>query len=168
MDLLERKIFDLINPLIEDLGYTIVRVKFYDASHRTLQIMAERKSDRDLSANDCAKISYEISTAMEVEDPISGEYNLEVSSPGIDRPLVRQQDFVDYADNVAKISTNFPIDGRKRYKGRLKGINDKNEVLIQLDDLKEVSVIPFEDIASAKLVLTDELVEKTQKLHKNS
>ncbi len=162
-DLLEQKIADLITPSVESMGYEIVRVKLFDGAPKTLQIMAERSSDHDLNVDDCEKISRSVSAIMDVEDPISDEYNLEVSSPGIDRPLVRLKDFSDYKDFEAKIITSMPIEGRKRYKGRLLGVDKANNIQIKLNENNEEFAIPFSEIASAKLVLTDELINKVVK-----
>ncbi len=159
------KIEKLIEPTLQSLGYDVVRIKLSDGSPQILQIMAERRSDGDLGIEDCSKISRAISTILDIEDPISSEYNLEVSSPGIDRPLVKLNDFRRFAGNEIKLTTNYPnpLDNRRRYRGLLVGLtNDDKEIVIELNDASEDAIIEYENVASAKLVLTDELIAKAQ------
>lgn len=159
--ILERKIHDMIEEPLASMEYNIVRVKFLEKSGGVLQIMAERKSDYQLSIADCTKINNIISDILDVENPITNNYNLEISSPGIDRPLVRKEDFDKYSDNIAKIVTKFTLNGRRRFKGNLKGIDkDNKSINIVLGDTKEKINILFDDIESAKLVLTDDLLRK--------
>lgn len=153
----ENRVAELIAPVIADLGFELVRVKLLQGASgrsQTLQIMAERP-DGTMNVDGCAKISRAVSALLDVEDPIRGEYVLEVSSPGIDRPLVRLQDFDKYAGFVAKVETSEPIDGRRRFRGLLKGIEGSN-ILLEGDDV--VYTIAFDTIEKAKLVLTDELI----------
>jgi len=152
----------LISPTIEAMGYDLVRVQLQGKEHLTLQIMAERRDGIAMTVDDCADISRALSAVLDVEDPISGAYNLEVSSPGIDRPLTREKDFVNWAGFEAKIETAAPVAGRKRFRGRLKGLDDAKSVLLLSDDGEELA-LPFADIHRAKLVLTDDLIEAAMK-----
>jgi ribosome maturation factor RimP len=153
----ENRVAELIAPVIADLGFELVRVKLLQGASgrsQTLQIMAERP-DGTMNVDGCAKISRAVSALLDVEDPIRGEYVLEVSSPGIDRPLVRLQDFDKFAGFVAKVETSEPVDGRRRFRGLLKGIEGSN-ILLEGDD--QLYTIAFDMIEKAKLVLTDELI----------
>lgn len=152
----------VIEPTLEDLGFRLVRVKIQgDGRDRIVQLMAERP-DGSITVDDCEAISKAVSPVLDVADPVSGTYRLEVSSPGIDRPLVRPSDFEDWSGHEAKIELNEPIDGRKRFKGVLEGFED-GEVRIKADT-GEHGVqhlgLPVHLIADAKLVLTDELIRE--------
>ena len=156
---IERKIAQLVRPVIEDKGYELVCVSMQGPE---LQIMAENPATRNLGVDDCALLSREISALLEVEDPIKGRYRLEISSPGIDRPLVKLQDFADFAGFEAKIEVNPPIEGQKRFRGRLKGIEkngEEDEIVLETDE--GTAYLPFASLEKAKLVLTDELLKKT-------
>ncbi len=158
---LENNINTLIAEPLAEMGYDIVRINFSDGDNKILQIMAERISDKQLNIDDCSKISRYISDIFDVEDIIAGEYNLEVSSPGIDRPLVRKKDFDEYKNNLFKATTKQPIDGRRRYKGMLLGLSeDSDNVLLRLNDTNEEISLPYNEIESAKLIFTDALVAK--------
>ena len=146
----------LIAPTLAGMGYALVRARLSGGGRRTLQVMAERSDGATMKVADCAEISRALSALLDVEDPIEGAYDLEVSSPGIDRPLVRLEDFARFAGFDAKIETARPIDGRKRFSGRLDGVN-AGRVHIDLGD-GTVAALPYEDIREAKLVLTDELI----------
>ena len=148
-------IADLISPSIEALGYELVRVTLAGNTRKVLQILAEPKDGRVMSVEDCARVSRAVSAILDVEDPISGAYSLEVSSPGIDRPLTRPKDFDRYAGHEAKIETHEPIEGRKRFKGILKGVADEN---VKIDSEGAELALPLNQIAKAKLVLTDALI----------
>ena len=162
---LKQKITSLVEPSMHSMGYDIVRIKLFDGDHKTLQIMAERLSDGELGIEDCEKISKTISTLLDIEDPISDEYSLEVSSPGIDRPLVRPKDFQRYAGFTAKLQTHLPIDGRRCFKGKILGFSDeKQEISIKTDDVAEQCIIAMDNLETAKLVLTDELLASTKHL----
>jgi len=150
---------ELIRPTLDDMGYDIVRVQLMGTKRVTMQIMAERKDGRAMTVDDCAAISHEVSAILDVEDPIAGAYSLEVSSPGIDRPLVALRDFERYAGFDAKIDCQHAIDGRKRFKGTLMGVVDGN-VRIRMDGA-DVD-LPFDDIHRAKLLLTDALINAAQ------
>lgn len=147
----------LIEPTLEAMGYALVRVVIVGAAGRpTLQVMAERNDGAEMSVDDCAAISEAISAVLDVEDPISGAYTLEVSSPGIDRPLVKKADYERFAGFEAKLETAQPIGGRKRFRGRVLGTSAE-AVRVKLDTGDEVE-LPLDSIAKAKLVLTDELI----------
>jgi len=152
---IERKITELVQPVIEDKGFDLVAVTLQGAE---LQIMAENPETRRLGVDDCAMLSREISTLLEVEDPIEGRYRLEVSSPGIDRPLVKLQDFADFEGFEAKIEISPPLEGQKRFRGFLKGI-EEDEIVLQTD--RGPVNLPYASLEKAKLVLTDELIKKT-------
>ena len=148
----------LAEPLLQDMGLRLVRVKM---SGPTLQIMAERP-DGSFTIDDCEKLSRAISPLLDVEDVVPTRYHLEVSSPGIDRPLVRACDFETWKGHEVKIEMAVPVAGRKRFRGPLEGFHD-GEVRLFIDDPqagdKPLLVgVPFADIASANLVLTDELI----------
>ncbi len=156
---LEQRIENIISPSVESLGYALVRVKLLEGAPRTLQIMAERTSDKQLNIDDCEKISRTVSALLDVEDPITEEYNLEVSSPGIDRPLVKPEDFERYAGFDVKLSTHTPINNRKRFKGILLGYQtDANSIAMKLNDTGEEVTLSLDDIDNAKLVITDKLL----------
>ena len=158
---LDRRIAEIITPVIEDMGYEVVRVRLMKSlKETTLQVMAQ-KPDGTIEVDDCAKISTALSATLDVEDPIIEAYSLEVSSPGIDRPLTRLKDFEQWAGNEAKIETSELIDGRRRFKGQLAGI-EGDEVLITLDEQGEDITIglKFDWLSDAKLVLTDELIRE--------
>jgi ribosome maturation factor RimP len=161
---LEARIAHIVEPAIEDLGYELVRVKIFGQNGMTVQIMAERP-DGTMRVEDCETISRTISPTLDVEDPISGEYNLEVSSPGIDRPLTRAKDFERWSGHEARIELAVARDGRKRFRGTLLGMRDgaAGEKLagVQLKDTPDSpeAWLPLDDIGEAKLILTDELIK---------
>jgi ribosome maturation factor RimP len=153
----------MIAPEVEALGFDLVRVKLFgQGDERTLQIMAERRETRQLVIEDCMAISRRLSDLLDETDPIEEAYRLEVSSPGIDRPLTRLHDFADWAGHEARITTLEGIEGRKTFKGLLVGLEGET---IQLKDAKVGDVaIAFDNINSAKLVLTDALIAATMPL----
>jgi ribosome maturation factor RimP len=156
----------LVEPPLESMGYELVRVQVSGGeSDMRLQIMAERWDRTEMNVEDCASISRAISTILDVEDPISGTYTLEVSSPGLDRPLVRLEDFTRFVGFEARIDTRVAIIDRKRFRGSLKAVEGET-IHIAVDD--ETYEIPFREILRAKLVLTDELIATSQKAHKQS
>ena len=159
---MDRRIADIIQPTVEGMGYELVRVRLMSGKSMTLQIMAERP-DGSMEVDDCAQLSHAVSAVLDVEDPIVDGYTLEVSSPGIDRPLTRLADFDRWAGWVARLETDELIDGRKRFKGQLRGVED-GEVLI---DIAEGTVgLKFEWLADAKLVMTDELIAESLRARK--
>ena len=157
---IDRRLADIVRPLIEGMGFELVRIRLMGGNTATLQIMAERPTG-GIEVDDCAEISTAVGALLDVEDPIADNYTLEVSSPGIDRPLTRLKDFDEWSGYVAKIETSELIDGRKRFKGTLAGVED-GEVLIEIEDQGEPVTIglKFDWLADAKLVLTDELVRE--------
>lgn len=165
---MDQRIAAIVAPVIEDLGYELVRLRLMGGETATLQIMAD-KPEGGIEVDDCARISTELSAILDVEDPISAEYVLEVSSPGIDRPLTRLKDFDIWSGYEAKIETSEPIDGQKRFKGQIAGSQD-NEVLIEIDRPGGPVTIglTFDLLADAKLVLTDELVRETLRQRKDA
>jgi len=156
----DRALLEMIDPVAESLGLAIVRVRLMGGTvRRRLQVMAERVKDHDISVEECARLSRAMSEVLDVSDPISGEYLLEVSSPGIDRPLTRLIDFTLFEGYEARLETDRMVEGRKRFKGLLAGVEGDN-VAIDLDGEDETALIPFEWLADAKLVLTDELLKR--------
>ena len=156
----DRALLEMIDPVAESLGLAVVRVRLMGGTlRRRLQIMAERVVDNDISVEECARLSRAVSEVFDAADPISGEYLLEVSSPGIDRPLTRLIDFDLFEGYEARLETDRMVEGRKRFKGILAGIEGDN-VAIDLDGEEDTALIPFEWIADAKLVLTDELLKR--------
>ena len=159
---LEARIAGIIEPVLADLGFRLVRVRVTAQQGRTVQIMAER-SDGTMSVEDCETVSKAISPVLDIEDPIAEAYHLEVSSPGIDRPLVRASDFEIWTGHVAKIETRMLVDGRKRFRGRIIGLSD-GRALLARDDAPagepDRFEVPLDQIGDAKLVLTDELIRE--------
>ncbi|MGH1458242.1 MAG: ribosome maturation factor RimP [Paracoccaceae bacterium] len=157
---MDRRLAEIITPVIEDMGYELVRVRLMSGKTNTLQIMAD-KPEGGIEVDDCAKISTALGATLDVEDPISDEYVLEVSSPGIDRPLTRLKDFDMFEGYEAKLETGELIDGRRRFKGVLAGI-EGDEVLINLEEGKETVTVglQFDWLTDAKLVLTDDLIKE--------
>ena len=145
----------IIEPALDAMGYRLVRVQLIGARRPTLQVMAERRDEAAMTVEDCAEISRAISALLDVADPIAGAYTLEVSSPGIDRPLVRPEDYDRFAGYAARIELNQPIDGRRRFRGRLLG--RAADYVRLADDAGEIH-LPLAAIARAKLLLTDDLL----------
>lgn len=155
---IDRRLAEIIQPVIEGMGYELVRLRLQGGRTATLQIMADRP-EGGINVEDCALISTAISATLDVEDPLEDAYHLEVSSPGIDRPLTRLKDFATFEGYDARLETNQAIDGRKRFKGVLAGV-DGDEVLLNIEDRgKTVTVgLNFDLLSDAKLLLTDELI----------
>ena len=151
---IDQRLAQIITPVIEDLGYELVRVRLMTGKNAILQVMADRP-EGGIEDDDCAKISNEVGAILDVEDPIAEEYALEVSSPGIDRPLTRMKDFENFEGYEAKIETTELVDGRRRFKGELAGI-EGDEVLINVAE--GTLGLKFDWLSDAKLVLTDELI----------
>ncbi len=164
--LIEDRLVALIEPVANAAGFELVRVRITGGQTKTLQVMAERP-DRTMSAGDCAKLSRALSPALEEADLIDGAYNLEVSSPGIDRPLVRLKDFHDWQGWPAKLELNRLVEGRKRFKGVVAGVDD-GKVAFDIEGEEDTALFPLEWIASAQLVLTDELIKQTMKADKQA
>jgi ribosome maturation factor RimP len=167
---LPARVATIVEPVIEQLGYRLVRVRVSSAEGCTVQIMAERP-DGTMSVEDCEAVSRALSPVLDVADPIERAYRLEISSPGIDRPLVRKSDFERYTGHVAKIETSMPIQGRKRFRGVLAGTEGET-ARIRRDDAAEGEeteiMIPIEEMSEAKLVLTDELVTEALRREKSA
>ncbi|MEW5421658.1 ribosome maturation factor RimP [Amorphus sp. 3PC139-8] len=156
---LDARIATIVEPVLADLGYRLVRVKVSNLNGCTLQIMAERP-DGTMTVDDCEEISKGISPVLDLEDPIDKAYNLEISSPGIDRPLVRRSDFDRWMGHETKIELSRMRDGRKRFRGVLIGARGDNAVLrIEGKEGASEVELPIEDISDARLVLTDALIE---------
>ena len=165
---LDRRLAEIITPVIEDMGFELVRVRYMGGKTATVQIMAE-KPDGGIEVDDCANISTAVSATLDVEDPIEDAYTLEVSSPGIDRPLTRLKDFDTWTGYQAKLETADLIDGRRRFKGALQG-TEGDEVLIEIElDGQPVTIgLKFEWLSDAKLVLTDELIRDVLRARKDA
>jgi ribosome maturation factor RimP len=153
----------LIEPEVKRLGYELVRVMMIGgSSDPTLQVMAERPDTRQLDITDCEKISRHLSDMLDLADPIDGSYRLEVSSPGIDRPLTRLKDFSDWRGHEARLHLALPHEGRKNFTGTLQGLEGEEVLILTRDG--EAHALAFSGIASAKLVLTDKLIQATAPL----
>ena len=147
----------LVEPSLSDLGYEIVRLRLMGGDgQKILQVMIDRSDETPVSVEDCAVVSRQLSAVLDVEDPISGNYNLEVSSPGIARPLVKERDFERFLGFIAKVELETTIRGRKRFRGRLIGC-DRGMVSIQTEQGEEE--LPISDIVAANLILSDDLIE---------
>ena len=167
---LSARVATIVEPVIEQLGYRLVRVRVSGAEGCTVQIMAERP-DGSVTVEDCEAVSRALSPVLDVADPIDRAYRLEVSSPGIDRPLVRKSDFERYAGHVARIETAMPIQGRKRFRGTLMG-TEGEAARIRRDDATEGEeaeiLLPIEEMSEARLVLTDQLVAEALRREKSA
>jgi ribosome maturation factor RimP len=160
---LSARVAGIVEPVIEGLGYRLVRVRVSGSDGCTVQVMAER-ADGTMTIEDCEICSRALSPVLDADDPVDRAYRLEVSSPGIDRPLVRQSDFVRYANNFVKVEMAVAVEGRKRFRGQLLGA-EGNMARIRRDDAAAGEtadiMLPIEDMAEAKLVLTDALIAES-------
>ncbi len=165
---IDRRLADIVGPVIEGLGFELVRIRLMGGRTRTLQIMADRP-DGGIEVDDCATISTAVSAVLDVEDPVEDNYILEVSSPGIDRPLTRLKDFDVWADYEARLETTELIDGRRRFKGELRG-TEGDEVLIEIEEpTGKVTIgLKFDWLSDAKLILTDDLIAEMLRQKKAS
>ena len=167
---LPARVATIAEPMIESLGYRLVRVKVSASEGCTVQIMAERP-DGSMKVEDCETVSRALSPVLDVADPIERAYRLEISSPGIDRSLVRKSDFDRYAGHLVKIEMEIPVNGRKRFRGQLAG-TEGNAARIRRDDAapdEEADVLlPIEEMSKAKLVLTDDLVTEALRREKTA
>jgi ribosome maturation factor RimP len=165
---IDRRLAEIVTPTIEGLGFELVRIRLQGGKTATLQIMADRP-EGGIVVDDCARISTAVSAVLDVEDPIEDNYHLEVSSPGIDRPLTRLKDFDVWEGYEAKIETSETIDGRRRFKGIVRG-TEGDEVLIEIEEKGEQVTIglQFDWLSDAKLVLTDELIDEMLRQKKAS
>jgi len=157
---IDAKVAAIVEPVINTLGFRLVRVRLSGLNGQTLQIMAERP-DGTMTVEDCELVSQTVSPVIDVEDPISGSYHLEISSPGIDRPLVRKSDFADWAGHIARIETSVMHEGRRKFRGKIV-LGDADSVVIESDQIsygnEPVVRLPFDIISDARLVLTDDLI----------
>jgi ribosome maturation factor RimP len=157
---LDQRLADIIEPVLVGMGFRLVRVRMLNQNGLTMQVMAER-NDGTMTVQDCEEVSMAISPVLDVEDPVDKEYHLEVSSPGIDRPMVRKSDFVRWQGNIVKCETSILIDNRKRFRGKIAEV-DADGFTIERDQVaygEEPRVtIPFTALADAKLILTDDLI----------
>ncbi|HUF88076.1 MAG TPA: ribosome maturation factor RimP [Thermohalobaculum sp.] len=160
----DQRLARIVTPTVEGMGFRLVRLRLMGGKRPTLQIMAERP-DGTMEIEDCAELSRALSAVLDVEDPIAGEYTLEVSSPGIDRPLTRPDDFSRWAGYQARLESDEPIDGRRRFKGTLTGL-EGGAVLIETAE--GPARVPIHGLADAKLVLTDALVAESLKARKHA
>jgi ribosome maturation factor RimP len=163
---LEARIADAIAPALTHMGYELVRVAVLGRDHPTVQIMADRADGNLISVEDCEAISHQVGAMLDIEDPIPGNWTLEVSSAGIDRPLTRVKDWNRFAGHIAKAETAMPVHGRKRFSGIVLGA-DTQYARMRLDDGTEAA-LPLADIRKARLVLTDALIEATSTAKKPS
>lgn len=156
----DARLLELLDPVAEAAGYEIVRLRLMGGTaQRRLQIMAERSADGDMNVDDCARLSRAVSEVMDAADPITGEYLLEVSSPGVDRPLTRLKDFETFEGFEVRLELDRLAEGRKRFKGVLAGVEGE-QVAIDLEGEAETALVPFTWISDCKLVLTDELMKR--------
>lgn len=158
---IDERILAIAEPIAKDMGLNIVRVRVQSGRRKTVQIMAERVSDGLLGISECEALSRELSATLDVEDPIHDPFILEVSSPGLERPLTSLEDFKHYAGYYARVDLDRMVEGRKRFRGVLAGI-DGNNIDIDLDGETETAQIPFEWVSEAKLLITDELIKAGQ------
>ena len=148
---------DLLEPVITGLGYEVVRILTIGQKNPTLQIMIDRLDGKDITVEDCATVSRTVSTVLDEKDPIKDQYSLEVSSPGLDRPLTKIEHFKRFSGYEARIETAVEVEKRKRFKGVLGNVDEQNRVHIDVDGTDYT--IAFDDISKAKLILTDELLQ---------
>ncbi|MDQ0455555.1 ribosome maturation factor RimP [Rhizobium paknamense] len=157
---LDRRIAEIIEPVLTDMGYKLVRVRMMNQNGLTMQIMAER-ADGTMTVEDCEKVSMAVSPVLDVEDPVDKAYHLEVSSPGIDRPMVRKSDFERWNGHLLKCETSVLLDGRKRFRGKIVEVSG-DAFTLERDQVgygEELRVsVPFTALAEAKLILTDDLI----------
>jgi ribosome maturation factor RimP len=157
----DRDLLDLLDPVAEAAGYEIVRLRLMGGTQRRrLQVMAERPSDGEMSVDDCARLARAVSEVLDAADPINGEYMLEVSSPGIDRPLTRLKDFETYEGLEVRLELDRLADGRKRFKGEIAGVEGEAVALNTEEDPDNTTLVPFAWIQEAKLVLNDDLMKR--------
>jgi ribosome maturation factor RimP len=157
---LDQRLAAIIEPVLIDLGYRLIRVRMLNQNGATMQIMAER-NDGTMDVEGCEEVSVAVSPVLDVEDPIDKEYHLEVSSPGIDRPMVRKSDFVRWQGHFLKCETSIIVGGRKRFRGKIVS-SDVEGFTLERDEApageEKAIVIPFTALADAKLILTDDLI----------
>jgi len=159
---MDARVLAIAEPIAADLGLRVVRIRVMGGKRSTVQIMAERLTDGQMGVDDCANLSRAMATELEVEDPIKDAYVLEVSSPGVDRPLTDIEDFKTYSGFLARVELDRFVEGRKRFRGILAGYEGDN-IEIDLDGEEDRAEIPFAWISEAKLLITDELIAAGQK-----
>lgn len=167
---IDAHLLEMADPVAAELGYEVVRVRVMGGKSRRVQIMAQR-SDGNMDVDDCARLSRVLSQVFDAEDPFSEEWTLEVSSPGVDRPLTTLAHFADWQGHEAKLELDRLVEGRKRFAGELAGVEngpDGGKVAIDLKGEDETALIPFEWIADAKLVMSDALIEESLRRRKSS
>ncbi len=155
----DRQLLELIDPVAEAAGYNVVRLRLMGGERRRLQVMAERPEDGEMGIDDCTRLSRAVSEVLDAAEAVNGDYVLEVSSPGIDRPLTRLADFGAYAGLEAKLELDRMAEGRKRFRGLITGVDGDN-IQIDLEGEEHTALIPFSWITDAKLILTDELMKR--------
>mgnify|MGYP002642011014 CR=1 FL=1 len=161
-------VLELIEPSLIDLGYEVVRIRFHSDGRSVLQIMIDRADGADVAVEDCTLVSRTVSVLLDVADPIADAYELEVSSPGLDRPLTRAKDFQIYSGSEARVELKDAVEGRRRFRGRLLGLDgDVVRMVVPLDAVETEFALPFEAIEKAKIVLTDELLAVAQRERTN-
>jgi ribosome maturation factor RimP len=165
---IDARVASIIEPTIVEMGYQLVRVKLSSQNGLTLQIMAERP-DGIMTVQDCEKLSMAVSPVLDVEDPIDKAYHLEVSSPGIDRPMVRKSDFTKWVGHIVKFETSVMVEGRKRFRGTISSVSEDAFVLERETPAKDedpLVTIPFTTLSEARLILTDDLIRDALKADK--
>ena len=155
---MDARVYEIVEPVADDLGYAIVRLRVMGGKRATLQIMAERKSDGRMEIEDCETLSRAVSSTLEVEDPITEAYILEVSSPGLERPLTTPEDFQRFTGYLARVELDRMVEGRKRFRGTLDGV-EGDHIAIVLDGEEDAAQIPFAWVSEAKLLVTDDMIK---------
>lgn len=157
---IDQRIAEIIEPVLTGMGYLLVRVRLSNQNGMTLQIMAERE-DGTMTVEDCEAVSMAISPVLDVEDPVDKAYHLEVSSPGIDRPMVRKSDFTRWQGHLVKVETSILVENRKRFRGKIVEVN-ADGFKLERDQIaygeEPTAIIPFSALSDAKLILTDDLI----------
>lgn len=156
---------DLLEPMIDELGYEVVRIITMGQAHPTLQIMIDRKDGVEINVEDCAKVSRAVSEIMDEKDPISDQYTLEVSSPGLDRPLTKLEHFKKFSGYEAKVETDVEVEKRKRFKGKVVSVDDKNNINFDMEGT--LYAIPFDAVNKARIIITDELLKEYEAAHQD-
>ncbi|MCX8995585.1 ribosome maturation factor RimP [Rhizobiaceae bacterium BDR2-2] len=167
---LDRRIAEIIEPVLEAMDFRLVRVRLMNQNGQTLQVMAE-KNDGTMTVEDCEAVSMAISPVLDVDDPVPGAYHLEVSSPGIDRPMVRKSDFTRWQGHIVKCETSVIVEGRKRFRGRIASADDTGFTVERSDIAygeNPVVTVPYTALAEAKLILTDDLIRDALKADKQA
>ena len=154
----EHELESLLSPILDAMGYDMVRVQISGTKHPTMQVMVERRDGVSMTVDDCAEVSRAISAVLDVEDPFDTSYSLEVSSPGIDRPLTKPQDYERFQGFEARVELKEPVEGRRRFKGRIGGLKGE---LVLIEHEGQTVELPLTQVQRAKLILTDDLIAAT-------